>query len=145
MRLAGYSNPACMNLLVAIGATLRAARVEAGLSQERLAEKAGVYRNTVGLVERGEMSISLQTYAQICDALGFRSSQLLIKAEQLVEAAEAQGQPEADRWVATTKVAARAVAAKQSATAKGKAKGDAKSQGTGIPKRSSAKPAPRKS
>ncbi|RYE43579.1 MAG: helix-turn-helix domain-containing protein [Hyphomicrobiales bacterium] len=134
-----------MKLLVAIGSTLRAARVEAGISQERLAEKAGVYRNTVGLIERGEMSVSLQTYAQICDALGYRSSQLLVKAEQLVEAAEAQGQPKADRWVATTKVAARAVGTKQSATAKAQVKVDAKSQGTGLSKRSSAKPAPRKS
>ncbi|WP_353362395.1 helix-turn-helix transcriptional regulator [Acidovorax sp. FG27] len=102
-----------MNFLATIGSVLRAARLEAGLSQEGLAHKAGIYRNTVGLAERGEMSISLQTYAQMCDALGLSASELLVKAELLIEAAEAAGQAKTERWVVTTRVAARAVAAKK--------------------------------
>ena len=117
-RLKSFLNPVRMNFLATIGSVLRAARLEAGLSQEGLAHKAGIYRNTVGLAERGEMSISLQTYAQICEALGFSASQLLVKAEVLIAAEEAAGQAKAERWVVTTRVAARAVAAKKAAAEK---------------------------
>lgn len=117
-RLESFLTPARMNFLATIGSVLRAARLEAGLSQEGLAHKAGIYRNTVGLAERGDMAISLQTYAQICEALGLSASQLLVKAELLLEAAEAAGQAKAERWVVTTKVAARAVAAKKATAEK---------------------------
>ncbi len=129
-RLESFLHLARMNFLAAIGSVLRAARLEARLSQEGLAHKAGIYRNTIGLAERGEMSISLQTYAQICEALGLSASQLLVKAELLIELEEAAGQAKAERWVVTTRVAARAVAAKKAASEKT----GPKTQGTVPPK-----------
>lgn len=115
--LAGYLNPARMKFIAALGRALFALRQEAKLSQEQLAHEAGVYRNTVGLIERGEMSVSVQTLDQICQALGYRPWQLMLEAEFLMEAAEADGSAEGGREVEVTAVAARAVAAKAKAAA----------------------------
>ncbi len=52
-----------------LGEALRARRRSLGLSQERLAERAGLHRNTVGLVERAEVSLDLSTFLSICRVL----------------------------------------------------------------------------
>ena len=46
-------------ILTAFGATLRAYRQEAGLSQEKLAAKAGLDRTYVGGAERGVRNVAL--------------------------------------------------------------------------------------
>src|SRR3954453_14061729 len=46
-------------ILKAFGATLRAYRQQAGLSQEKLAAKAGLDRTYVGGAERGERKVAL--------------------------------------------------------------------------------------
>lgn len=104
-----------MNFIAALGRTLLALRQEAKLSQEQLAHEAGVYRNTVGLIERGEMSVSVQTLDQICDALGYRPWQLMLEAEFLMEAEDAgavAGTGKAKRQVEATAVAVRQAARK---------------------------------
>ncbi len=53
----------------------------AGLSQEGLAEAAGLHRNYVGLIERGTSSPSVSALAALADALGRRPSELLRAAE----------------------------------------------------------------
>lgn len=78
-----------MNFLSALGLVVRVARLNAKLSQERLAQDAGVYRNTVGLIERGEISVSIDTLKKISDQLGYRPWELLLEAEFVLdEAAE---------------------------------------------------------
>lgn len=114
-----------MNFIAALGRTLLALRQEAKLSQEQLAHEAGVYRNTVGLIERGEMSVSVQTLDQICDALGYRPWQLMLEAEFLMEVAEhdvAAGAVKAKRQVEVTAVATRQAASKAAAGKKAGAK-----------------------
>ena len=49
---------------------LRLARVERGLSQEELAEKAGVTRQTIGLIENGKYNPTLSLCIKIARALG---------------------------------------------------------------------------
>ena len=49
---------------------VRKYRVKQNLSQEELAEKAGVHRTYIGSVERGERNITINVMEKICTALG---------------------------------------------------------------------------
>jgi transcriptional regulator with XRE-family HTH domain len=54
---------------LAFGARIRELRQEQGLSQEGLAERAGLHRNYVGGVERGERNVGLDNIHSIAEAL----------------------------------------------------------------------------
>jgi len=58
-------------------ANLRATRTELGLSQERLADMAGLHRTYVSSVERGERNISLDNMERLAGALGTKLAVLL--------------------------------------------------------------------
>jgi transcriptional regulator with XRE-family HTH domain len=64
-------------ILKAFGATLRAYRQGAGLSQEKLATKAGLDRTYVGGAERGERNVALVNIVRLAEAISIRPSQLL--------------------------------------------------------------------
>lgn len=49
---------------------MRKYRIKQNLSQEELAEKAGVHRTYIGSVERGERNITINVMEKICVALG---------------------------------------------------------------------------
>jgi putative transcriptional regulator len=49
---------------------LKVARVEHDISQEELAKRVGVTRQTVGMIEAGKFNPSLQLCVAICKALG---------------------------------------------------------------------------
>lgn len=53
----------------AFGAAVRRRREALGLSQEGLAEKAGVHRTYIGGIERGERNITLRVAAKLARAL----------------------------------------------------------------------------
>lgn len=65
------------HVLQQVGAALRSARKRAGLSQEKLALKAGVDRTYVGGIERGERNPSILNLARLADALEISLSALL--------------------------------------------------------------------
>ena len=46
--------------------------MKAGLSQEKLAERANLARNYIGNIERAEYKVTVETLAQIAKALGVR-------------------------------------------------------------------------
>lgn len=49
---------------------LKLARVEKGISQEELAEKIGVTRQTIGLIEAGKYNPTIKLCLAICKTLG---------------------------------------------------------------------------
>lgn len=61
----------------AFARNLRAAREKAGLSQEALAERAGMHRNAVALLEAGKRDPRVSTVAKLAKALGISASDLL--------------------------------------------------------------------
>jgi transcriptional regulator with XRE-family HTH domain len=60
-------------------ANLRQVRQNVGLSQESLADRAGLHRTYVGSVERGERNISIDNIERLSAALGISASALLAK------------------------------------------------------------------
>ena len=65
------------DVLKALGERVREVRVERGLSQELVGERADLHRNEVGVIERGETNISFVNLLRICRALEVTPSELL--------------------------------------------------------------------
>ena len=64
-----------------LGSAIREVRAKRGLSQEELADEAELHRTYIGSVERGERNITVLNLERIAIALGVRTSELLISAE----------------------------------------------------------------
>jgi transcriptional regulator with XRE-family HTH domain len=63
-----------------IGSVIREIRLASHLSQEALADAAGIDRSHMGKIERGERNISLLNLIRVSAALGLRPSSLLERA-----------------------------------------------------------------
>lgn len=61
---------------------VRKTRERLGLSQEALADAAGLHRTYVGSVERGERNISIDNIERLASALGVSPASLLEKPEK---------------------------------------------------------------
>jgi len=70
----------------AFGRVLRALREERALSQERLAELAGVHDTYVSLLERGRSSPTLESIFLLAHGLDLAPSALLARVEREVTA-----------------------------------------------------------
>ncbi len=69
----------------AFGDAVRELRGERGISQERLALEAGLDRTYLSGIERGERNPSLANLFKVADALGVRLSELVARAERLMD------------------------------------------------------------
>ncbi|GIZ13969.1 helix-turn-helix domain-containing protein [Pseudomonas aeruginosa] len=68
------------SVLVSIFAeNVRRTRQELGLSQEELAERAGVHRTYVGMLERSEKNVTIYNIERIALALGVEPALLLTR------------------------------------------------------------------
>ena len=64
----------------ALGNTIRAYRVSMGVSQEQLAEIADVHRNYVGLIERGEQNITINSLLRFSEVFKKPLSEIMADA-----------------------------------------------------------------
>nr|WP_183339836.1 helix-turn-helix transcriptional regulator [Conexibacter arvalis] len=71
-----------------LGGAVRVLRARHGFSQESFGFAAGLHRNYVGAVERGEVSPTLPTLQRIADGFSIPASELLALAERLTKEAE---------------------------------------------------------
>lgn len=62
--------------LVSFAERVRSERKKIGISQEELAERAGVHRTYVGMIERAEKNITLENIKKIANALKMPISKL---------------------------------------------------------------------
>ena len=77
-------------LLVAFGSAVGEVRRRSGLSQEALAQGAGLQRTYVNEVERGRRNPTLITVARLAEALGISVAELAIASEQHLAAANTE-------------------------------------------------------
>ena len=70
------------DLKAAIGIVLRAKREKLAISQEEVAERAGVDRTYVSILERGLKSLTVETLEKICRALGTLPERVLEEARK---------------------------------------------------------------
>ena len=63
--------------LLLLGERIRNQRIKLCLSQEALAEKAGISANTVSRIEGGQMSMGIGTFIKLAQATGADANELL--------------------------------------------------------------------
>jgi transcriptional regulator with XRE-family HTH domain len=79
--MARPSKQACISpALAAFGEAVRAARLEQGISQEALADIAGLDRSYMGGIERGEHNVALINIQKVAVALDLSIAELMGRA-----------------------------------------------------------------
>jgi len=70
------------NLAKLVGQRIRNYRIQAGLSQEKLAELSGCHPNYIGQLERGEKNATIESIGKVASALNIPLSQLFEKLDE---------------------------------------------------------------
>jgi transcriptional regulator with XRE-family HTH domain len=71
-----------MDLKEIMAINLRLKRHDLDMTQEELAERAGISARYVGAIERGDVSASVTVLGQIAEALGIEPGDLLRRASR---------------------------------------------------------------
>lgn len=66
------------DVLIKFGKKVREERTKIGLSQEKLASRAGVHRTYIGMIERAEKNITLENIQKVCKALNLRIGDIFV-------------------------------------------------------------------
>lgn len=74
-----------MDLLHAFGITLKQFRKQKSWSQEELADRSGLDRTYISLLERGHRNPTLSTLFSLANCLGYQPNQFVKKIEILLE------------------------------------------------------------
>jgi len=70
-------HPKASHLVQVFAANVRECRLALGISQEALAEAAGVHRTYIGMIERGEKNVTIYNIERIAIALDVAPALLL--------------------------------------------------------------------
>ena len=65
------------DILIKFGKKVRQERLKKGYSQEAFADKVGVHRTYIGMIERAEKNITLINIKKLADGLGISISDLM--------------------------------------------------------------------
>src|SRR5207244_6317134 len=68
-------NPRC-SIIARFGASVQKLRLERGITQEQLAERADLHRTYIADIERGAQNVSLRSIEKLAEALGVRAAEL---------------------------------------------------------------------
>ena len=68
------------------GSLLREVRLRVGLTQEQLADRSALHRTTIGLLERGLRTPSLDTFLRLCWALDVKPEDFVRSLASSLEA-----------------------------------------------------------
>ena len=74
------------DIATTVGKRLRSYRTGQGLSQEKLAERAGLHPTYIGQVERGEKNLTIESLEKITSALDVSMASIFEKIEERSEA-----------------------------------------------------------
>jgi transcriptional regulator with XRE-family HTH domain len=70
--------PSLQRILTELGENIRLARLRRKLSASMIAERAGIVRNTLRAIERGNSSVAFGAYANVLQCLGLEKDLRLI-------------------------------------------------------------------
>jgi transcriptional regulator with XRE-family HTH domain len=73
--------PKAENVLRTLGENIKLARKRRRLKVEQVAERAGIARSTLHLIEKGEASVAMSSYLQVLFILGLENDLLKIAAD----------------------------------------------------------------
>lgn len=73
--------PSLTQLLADLGENIRLARLRRKLPSTMVAERAGIARNTLRAIERGEASVTMGAYANVLLSLGLEKDLKLIASD----------------------------------------------------------------
>lgn len=71
-------------LLHELGENIHLARLRRDLSSEQIAERAGIARNTLIKIERGEEGVAIGMYLRVLIALGLQDDMLLVAKDDIL-------------------------------------------------------------
>jgi transcriptional regulator with XRE-family HTH domain len=69
------------DVTVAFGHVVRRTRLRAALSQEAVAERAGLHRTYIGDIERGTRNVGLRNIRRLAQAMGVSMAELMAETE----------------------------------------------------------------
>jgi transcriptional regulator with XRE-family HTH domain len=66
-----------------IASNLKILRGKQGMSQEKLADRAGLHRTQLSVIERGQSNVMVDTVVALAEALGVDAVELLVETDEV--------------------------------------------------------------
>ena len=76
--------PTATKILSQLGQDIKLARLRRKLSTKQIAERAGISRSTLWLIEKGTPSVAMGAYLQVLFVMGLEKNMLLLANDDLL-------------------------------------------------------------